>query len=162
MILGPDIWTRAWPVLRLICIRWISRSYRKSKVIYDDVIYDLYMHFDFSEIILNSTKNPMVNLNSFKLTWAVSSSELFLIAFRPSSVCLSVCLSVCPSVNGSIFDFYSRTSEPISTKLGTKHPLVKGIQVCSNEGPRLLNFLLQNHWANFNQTLHKASLGEGD
>ena len=24
---------------------------------------------------------------------------------------------------------------PISTKLGTKHPWVMGIQVCSNEGP---------------------------
>ena len=31
--------------------------------------------------------------------------------------------------------FFSRTTEPISTKLGTKHPWVKGIQVCSNEGP---------------------------
>ena len=26
----------------------------------------------------------------------------------------------------------------------------------------LENLLLQNHWANFNQTWHKASLGEGD
>ena len=26
-------------------------------------------------------------------------------------------------------------SGPISTKLGTKHSWVKGIQVCSNEGP---------------------------
>ena len=33
--------------------------------------------------------------------------------------------------------FYSRTIGPISTKLGTKHPRVNGIQVCSNEGPRL-------------------------
>ena len=32
--------------------------------------------------------------------------------------------------------FFSRTTELISTKLGTKHPCVKGIQVCSNEGPR--------------------------
>ena len=31
--------------------------------------------------------------------------------------------------------FFSRTTGPISTKLGTKHPWVKGIQVCSNEGP---------------------------
>ena len=28
---------------------------------------------------------------------------------------------------------FSRTTGPISTKLGTKHPLVKGIQVYSNE-----------------------------
>ena len=30
----------------------------------------------------------------------------------------------------------SRTIEPLSTKLGTKHPRMKVIQVCSNEGPR--------------------------
>ena len=29
--------------------------------------------------------------------------------------------------------FFSRTTEPISTKLDTKHPWVKGIQVCSNK-----------------------------
>ena len=32
--------------------------------------------------------------------------------------------------------FFSRTTKPISTKLGTKHPWVTGIQVCSNEWPR--------------------------
>ena len=56
---------------------------------------------------------------------------------------------------------------------------MKGIQVCSNEGPhpfqrgdnyeivkntltKLKHLLLQNHWANFNQTWHKASLCEWD
>ena len=34
--------------------------------------------------------------------------------------------------------FFSRTAGPISTKFGTKHPWVKGIQVCSNEEPLLL------------------------
>ena len=73
---------------------------------------------------------------------------------------------------------FSRTFGPISTKLGTKHPYVKGIQVSSNEGPRPFpsgdniviakihwrnkkNPLLQNHWTNFKQSWHKASLGEG-
>ena len=32
--------------------------------------------------------------------------------------------------------FFSRTTELVSTKLGTKHSFVKGIQVCSNEGQR--------------------------
>ena len=32
--------------------------------------------------------------------------------------------------------FFSRTTESTSTKLSTKHPWVKGIQVCSNEGLR--------------------------
>ena len=49
--------------------------------------------------------------------------------------------------------FFSRTSWPISTKLGTMHPLVKVIQVCSNEGPYLFprgdNYVFANiHWRN--------------
>jgi hypothetical protein len=32
--------------------------------------------------------------------------------------------------------FFSRTSKPISIKLGTNHPYVKGIQNCTNQGPR--------------------------
>ena len=32
--------------------------------------------------------------------------------------------------------FFSGTTGIISTKVGTKHPWVTGIQVCSNEGPR--------------------------
>jgi hypothetical protein len=31
--------------------------------------------------------------------------------------------------------FFSRTSRPISIKLGTNHPWVKGILNCSNKGP---------------------------
>ena len=60
---------------------------------------------------------------------------------------------------------FSRTIGSISSKLGTKHSLVKGIQVCSNEDARpsprednyeiaKIHLLLQNHWANFNQTWH--------
>ena len=36
-----------------------------------------------------------------------------------------------------IFIFFSRTTGPISTKFGTKNPWLKGIPVCSNEGPHL-------------------------
>ena len=39
------------------------------------------------------------------------------------------------SVDFSHF-FFSRTTGPILTKLGTNHPWVKGIRVCPNEGPR--------------------------
>jgi hypothetical protein len=31
--------------------------------------------------------------------------------------------------------FFSRTSRPISTKLGLNHPWVKGILNCSSKGP---------------------------
>lgn len=55
--------------------------------------------------------------------------DLAQVSFSDHFCPASVCLSVCPSVNFYIFNFYSRTNEPISTKLGTKHPLVKGIQV---------------------------------
>ena len=58
---------------------------------------------------------------SWKLKWA------FLIAFHPSSVCLF-----------PIFDFFSRTTGPISTKLGTKHPWVNGIQFCSKKNHLIL------------------------
>jgi hypothetical protein len=74
--------------------------------------------------------------------------------------------------------FFSRTSMPNSIKLNTNYLFVKEIQVCSNKGPGPLqrgnnhknvkmglgsfNNLLQNHWANFNQTRKKSSLGEGD
>jgi hypothetical protein len=47
-----------------------------------------------------------------------------------------VSLSVYPSVNFYIFDFFSRTTGPILTKLGTNHPWGEGIQVCSNEEKR--------------------------
>jgi hypothetical protein len=38
------------------------------------------------------------------------------------------------------------------------------IACCPSSVRKLLHFrlLLQNHWANFNQTWHKSSLGEGD
>ena len=70
--------------------------------------------------------------------------------------------------------FFSRIPGLISTKLGTKFPLVKGIQVCSIEGPlfsradnyeiakKKIKYLLQNHGAKFNQTWQKASLGDRD
>jgi hypothetical protein len=38
------------------------------------------------------------------------------------------------SVNFYIFDFFSRTTGPILTRLATNHPLGEGIQVCLNEG----------------------------
>ena len=75
--------------------------------------------------------------------------------------------------------FFSNSTGPISTKLGTKHSWVKRIQVSSNEGScpsfskgdyseiaknMLANckiFLLQNHWAIFNPTYwHKWSILE--
>jgi hypothetical protein len=68
---------------------------------------------------------------------------------------------------------FSRTTGHISIKLVTNHPWVKGIQICSIKGPGPLqrganhkNVKLGwghlKNWANFDQTWHKSSLGEGD
>jgi hypothetical protein len=35
---------------------------------------------------------------------------------------------------GHLKIFFSRTTGPILTRLGTNHPWVKGIQICSKEG----------------------------
>ena len=80
----------------------------------------------------------------------------FLIARRPS-----VCLLVRPSVYKPFHHalirnmklFSSRTVGQISTKLCTKHPWVKRIQVYSNEVPRLFqrgdnNEITKIHWLN--------------
>ena len=62
-----------------------------------------------------------------------------------SFVCPPGCLSVSKLFT---YIFFSGTTGPISTKLGTKHPWVKRFQVCSND--------------NFNQIWHIVFLVEGD
>jgi hypothetical protein len=57
---------------------------------------------------------------------AESSSELFWSPFVHR-----------PSVNFYIFAIFSRTTEPILTRLGTNHSWGKGIQVSSNDGDSL-------------------------
>jgi hypothetical protein len=61
-----------------------------------------------------------------KLKWA------FLIARCAASVCL------CPSVNFYIFDFFSRTTLPILTRLGTNHPLGREFKFVQTKGIALL------------------------
>ena len=55
------------------------------------------------------------------------------------------------SVNFSNFIVFSITTRPISTRLATQHPLVKGIQVCSNERSHPIprgdnNQIIKLHW----------------
>ena len=72
----------------------------------------------------NSLRDGNFFFSSPELKAQVSFSD------RLSSV---VCLSVC-----KLFLFSTSSQEPLGqfqTKLGTKHPWVKGIQFCSNEGP---------------------------
>ena len=63
----------------------------------------------------------------------------------------------CPSSSLYTFHisiFFSRTTEPVSTKLGIKHSWVKGIQVYSNEGPSFSSRgdnceIKEMHWWHF-------------
>jgi hypothetical protein len=80
---------------------------------------------------------------------------------------------------GHLKIFFSRTTGPILTRLGTNHLYMGGIQVCSNEGDNpsqrgdysermkihsnfKKNLLLQNQLTKFNQTWYKLSLGKGN
>ena len=105
---------------------------------------------------------------SWKPKWA------FLITCRPSSVRPSVCLSV----NFSHFHLlqnhwanFNQTWHKVSLCEGDSSlfkrrapPFSKGRKLGNkkNKLTTVKNLLLQNHWANFNQTWHKASLDEGD
>ena len=87
-------------------------------------------------------------------------------------------LSVRPSVC-KLYTFSSSSPEPLGqfqpnlVFLGEEDPSLfkwratpfpKGRQLGNNENKftTFKNLLLQNYWANFNQTWHKVSLGEGD
>mgnify|MGYP003692160949 CR=1 FL=1 len=67
-----------------------------------------------------------------RLQWA------FLIKFYPFYVVAVVVIVAGIVVIFSHFHLL-QTTEPISTKFGTMHPLVKKIQVCSNEEPCLIS-----------------------
>jgi len=87
-----------------------------------------------------------------------------------------------PSVRNQLFplnDFFSRTTRPISTKVGRKHALGMGIQICLNKetgpfwGPisckirKILinlqkNLLLMHHWPECIYIWLGASLGQGE
>ena len=93
----------------------------------------MYKHIFFNVKFMINYYTPLPTKFRIVYMGITLSVQLF-----PSN-CRSVCLSVCLYVDFSHFSTSSSEScsEPISTKLGTKHPWVKGIQVSSNEGPRL-------------------------
>ena len=82
---------------------------------------------------------------SRRLKWAF----LIKICRCPSSSLLSSSLSL----TFHIFVFFTKTTRPISTKLGTKYLWVNGIQLYSNEGPHPFsrgdNYKIAKiHWRN--------------
>ena len=103
--------------------------------------------------------------NDYK-TFIPTPLPLFSFSDHLSSICLSICLSVHPSVCKFFHIFiFSRTIGPISTKPGTKHPWMKGIQVCSNEGsrpfPRGDNYEIEKiHWQNKKKSSSPETLSQ--
>ena len=73
-----------------------------------------------------------VVFSSPELKFQVTFSDGLMSVFHPS-----ICMSLCPSVCLQTFHIFifSNAFGPISTKLGTKCSWIKGIQVCSKEGP---------------------------
>ena len=86
----------------------------------------------------------------------VGHSQLLPLYTRPrrlecwSGMSGSYCFVKKKIVDFSLYVFFSRTTEPISTKLGTKHHWMKGIQLCSNEGSHSIddNKMAKIHWRN--------------
>ena len=128
--------TKEWTVI-LVSVFPMHRYYKRFYAYHNTVLHkDWVFYFIYSTLYYKTPKHrdSSIIFSSPELKAQVSFSD-----HLSSVVCLSICLSVCLSVCLStfhIFIFFSRTTGPISTKLGTKHPWVKGIQVCSNEGPR--------------------------
>ena len=89
---------------------------------------------------------------------------------KPNSILAHSSEFFCRLSSVRSFNFFIRTSRPISTRPGTKHPLVKGTnfffkwRATSFSMAKILwrNLKIQNHSANFNQTWHKRPLGEGN
>jgi hypothetical protein len=86
----------------------------------------------FNLIYINNVRrhNQLAqNYNEYSKWWHFACLGLFFLSSSElkaqvsfSDRPLSVCLSVCLSVNFYFFDFFSRTTGPILTKLDTNHP----------------------------------------
>ena len=126
-----------------VCVTWLQLL--SSMVSYNGHSCSLFKKrtsrcWQVKSIFVNKKERNYFVIGS--LSWAI------LIACCPLSIFLYVCLSV----NFSHFHLLQNQLS-ISPKLGTKHPWVKGIQVCSNEGPRPFprgdNYeIVKIHWRN--------------
>ena len=111
---------------------------------------------DYYFLFSKPVQIPLVHLNLDKLkswiqdhqyhlyqeigNWGMFESELY----WSSVVCLSVCKRFTFSSTG-----------PISTKLGTKHPRVKGILIYSNKGPCTF---LRGHYCDIHDSKNTLTL----
>ena len=94
--------------------------------------------------ILQLTRKPVFTYSPYKYSWSIFSSpelkaQVSFSDHLSSVVCLSicpfVCLSVRPYVNFSHFHLLLQNHWANFNQTWHKAPLVKWIQVCTNEGP---------------------------
>ena len=110
-------------------------TYLKSVVVMNRIKFMLYFNYSFESqftLVHVICQCCLYSTLRFQLIWAENSSELF---WSPFVRRLSVCPSVCLSVNFSFFRLLLKSRKANFNQIGTMHPWVKGIQVCSNEGP---------------------------
>jgi hypothetical protein len=111
-----------------VCLFCLLFSRFKSILcIYEKLNILLHLSQETQQWMIYRTFNIFLAHLSWKLKWAIP------IARRPS-----VHPSVCLSVNFYIFDFFSRTTGPILTRLGTNHPWGKGFKFVQTKGIALL------------------------
>jgi hypothetical protein len=85
---------------------------------------------DFIDEFMEAVRRRYLDSGVIRVRYLFSSPELKAQVSFSDCPLSGVSLSVRPSVNFYIFDFFSRTTGPISTRRGTNHPWVEGIQVC--------------------------------
>ena len=97
-------------------------------------------------------------MNQFPATWYNTSIG------EGNSICLNkgpqpflwgdncAIMSECTLMRQHLKTCFSWISEPISTKLGTKYPKVKGIQLCFNKGEIIAKWLHWQHLKIFSTT----------
>ena len=122
-----------WQILQ-ISVR-LPKNYqywlRSSTSMMKNDIVDLWKYFNN---IFTLSTNVIWGCAGYAKCMQMNSMDLFSSSGLKAQVTfLIACFVVRPSVRPSVF--FSRTTGPILTKLGTMHLWVKGIQIYINEGP---------------------------
>ena len=122
----------------------IFRYFRFSLVLWDPNIYN--EHFNLTINSPSSDRlSPVVRLSiyspnprgQFQLKLVQSILDWILYKWKTTPFSSRNNYEM-PNIYWRNFKIFNRTTVPVSSKLGEMHPFGVGIQVCSNEGPRVL------------------------
>ena len=128
----------------IFCLKNIFRYFRFSLVLWDPNIYN--EHFNLTINSPSSDRlSPVVRLSiyspnprgQFQLELVQSILDWILYKWKTTPFSSRNNYEM-PNIYWRNFKIFNRTTVPVSTKLGEMHPFGGGIQVCSNEGPRVL------------------------